>query len=166
MNDAVFVGSYSDDGSEPVAAVAVFRPSVARPAAIFRMILIGALGWGAFVLGMVSGWLSGPARTIAMVSILALCAAVPILFFRKTRLFGTEEHFGITNLLGDMKLVPRDRLASVEAGEGFRFQGIDGTTLMYVKPALWKTSQVRQLTSFLEVPFEVSVEGHGDFLAA
>lgn len=166
MNDAIFVGSYSDTGTEQAAPVAVFRPCLARPASILRLGIFGLAGVGALILAMDPELASGAVRWAGVALLLGVCVAGPILFFRKTRLFGTEEHFGVTNLLGEMKLIPRDRLASVEAGEGFRFQATDGTTLMYVKPALWKTSQVRQLTSFLQVPFEVAVDGHGDFVAA
>lgn len=166
MNDAIFVGSYSDNGIEQAEAVAVFRPSFTRPGSLLRLSMFGFAGIGAALLAMNSDLASGVVRTLGMVVLLTMSVAGPVLFFRKTRLFGTEEHFGVTNPFGEMKLVPRDRLASVEAGDIFRFQATDGTTLMYVKPALWNISQVRQLTSFLQVPFEVTVDGHGDFLAA
>jgi hypothetical protein len=94
---------------------------------------------------------------VSLFSLLGVSVAAPFLFYRNTKLFVTEEHFGFTNGFGAMKLIPRKLLASVEADRNFRFQSADGVTLLSVRPAVWRASQIRELSSHLCVPFEISV---------
>lgn len=164
MNEnSVFVGSYTSDGSPEGPVVAVFRPLISRPASILRMsgVVVAAIGvvLGGFVLEAFGETLG----MVGLLVLLSLCAAFPVRYFRNSLLFATDEHFGVTSLTGKMTLVSRDRLARVEAGDGFKFKAADDSTLLFVKAALWEVSQVRRLSHFLNVPFEVEVRGRGDY---
>ncbi|MGQ0678478.1 MAG: hypothetical protein ACT4OM_02260 [Actinomycetota bacterium] len=159
MDNSVFAGSYSSDGVPRDARVAVLRPSVARPASAGRL-LLATLGVAAVaVAGPQLSMISGGLRLTGTVAMIGLCLALTYLYFRNTKLFATDEHFGVTNLFGEMTLVPRKNLARVEALDGYCFQTAEGATLLLVGSSPWTIEQVRRLTAFLAVPFEVGVRG-------
>jgi hypothetical protein len=157
LDNAVFVGVRTLD-APVLPSVSVFRPSPSHGRSLARW-LLGGVGLGAVILfGARSGLVPGVIQTAGSAVLGAIALGSAALFYRNTKLFVTEEHFGSTNLFGAMRLIPRKLLSTVEAGRDFRFQSADGVTLLLVKPSVWSTSQIRQLSSRLGVPFEVSVD--------
>ena len=157
MDNAVFVGVRTLD-APVLPSVSVFRPSPSHGRTLFRWLLAGA-GLGALVLiSAGSGLVPATIHTFGSLALGAIGIGSAVLYYRNTKLFVTEQHFGSTNLFGEMRLIPRQLLSTVEAGRDFRFQSADGITLLVAKPSVWTTSQIRQLSSRLGVPFEVSVD--------
>ena len=156
MNNAIFLGEFKAD--EPrVPSVSVFRPSLTYGRALVRWAVLGVFTTVVVVVGFASEATNGTVQRASLFSLLGVCLLAPVLFYRNTKLFVTEEHFGFTNGFGAMKLIPRKLLASVDAGRNYRFQSADGVTLLLVRPAVWSASQIRQLSARLSVPFEISV---------
>lgn len=155
----MFVGEYSNEGDQDDGAVAVFRPAAGRPGSIMLMAQVCLFAALLLFAGMRWDALAGPGRLLGLGALIGTCTALVGLFFRKTRLFATQDHFGVTNLFGEMTLVPRRQLACIEAWKGYNFRALDGSSLMFVKPAVWRIAQVRELSAFLQVPFEVAVNG-------
>jgi hypothetical protein len=156
LNNTIFLGEYNLD-QPPVPSVSVFRPSPTHGRSLVRWAFLAAFSAAVVVLGIASEATNGTLQRGSLFSLLGVCVVAPVLFYRNTKLFVTEEHFGFTNGLGAMKLIPRKLLASVEADRNFRFQSADGVTLLLVRPAVWRASQIRQLSTQLCVPFEISV---------
>ena len=156
MDNAIYLGEHKSD-HPPAPSVSVFRPSLTHGRSLVRWGLLGAFALAVVALGSAFEATDGTLQRVSLFSLLGVCIVAPTLFYRNTKLFVTEEHFGFTNGLGAMKLIPRKLLASVEADRKFRFQSQDGVTLLVVRPAVWQASQIRQLSSELSVPFEISV---------
>jgi hypothetical protein len=157
LDNAVFVGVRSLD-APVLPSVSVFRPSPLNGRSLFRWVITG-LGLGALLLASAqSGLVPDVIQTAGSYALGGIGIGAAVLFYRNTKLFVTEEHFGSTNLFGTMRLIPRKLLSTIEAGREFKFQSADGVTLLLVRPSVWSTSQIRQLSSRLGVPFEVSVD--------
>ena len=119
--------------------------------------VLGGAGIALLIAGMALGLLDGVWKYPVFVVVAGVCGVLPYLFYRNTTLFVTDDHFGMTNLFNEVRLIPRELLSSVEAGEDFRFVAADGVVLMIAKPPTWNASQVRQLCSRLDVPFQISI---------
>jgi len=156
VDNAMYLGDHKSD-QQPEPSVSVFRPSLSYGRSLVRWALLVVFAAAVLVLGAVFEANDGTLQRVSLFSLLGVCLVAPILFYRNTKLFVTDEHFGFTNGLGAMKLIPRSLLASVEADRNFRFQSADGVTLLLVRPAVWRASQIRELSSELSVPFEISV---------
>lgn len=156
MDNAIYLGEYKLD-QPPVPPVSVFRPSLTHGRSLIRWALLGVFVGAVLLLGIAFEATEGTLQRVSLFSTLGVNIVAPILFYRNTKLFVTEEHFGFTNGFGAMKLIPRKLLANIEADRNFRFQSADGVTLLLVRPTVWRASQIRQLSAQLSVPFEISV---------
>ena len=156
LDNAIFLGEHNLDApSAPPVWVA--RPTPAHRSSLVPWVIAGIVAAGVVLVAAATGLVRGTSATAVSLVAGLICAGAPVLFYRNTKLFVTDQHFGCTNLFGSMKLIPRKYLASVEAGTDYRFQSEDGVTLLSAKPSVWRASQIRQVSSRLGVPFEVSV---------